>query len=280
MLPERNELEWTSTPTTEVPALPTWKNNALYRFLRRSKFLRRVKILANSHIQGVKLRREVERGFRLVPEKELEDCYRAAFQRLREEDPHEPRGDYLEFGVCHGASMACMHRVIRELRLSGIRLIGFDSFEGLPPEADQPGQGTWRPGEYRSSVSFTRNFLTKAGIDWTRTALVKGWFRDTLTAETRARYGITRASVIMIDCDIYSSAREALEFCESLIRDRAVILFDDWHSGNLAARGMGEKRAFDEFLADHPDLTVTPLPSYAKNAEVFLVQQAHLREAA
>ena len=43
----------------------------------------------------------------------------------------------------------------------------------------------------------------------------------------------------MIDCDIYSSARTALDFCGPLIRDRAVLVFDDWpgDAGGEAAWG-------------------------------------------
>jgi O-methyltransferase len=52
----------------------------------------------------------------------------------------------------------------------------------------------------------------------------------------------------MVDCDIYTSARDALAFVEPMIGDYAVMLFDDWHAGGLAEQNLGEKRAFDEFL--------------------------------
>lgn len=73
----------------------------------------------------------------------------------------------------------------------------------------------------------------------------------------------------MIDCDLYSSTLEALKFCAPLIHEHAVILFDDWFP--LAEQAMGEKKAFDEFLADHPDMSARDLGSYDATARVFAV---------
>ena len=175
-----------------------------------------------------------------------------------------------------------MHRATLDMGLPEMPLFGFDSFAGLPPEAEGPdGGGIWREGQYRSSLGFTRDFLNRAGIDWSRAVLTKGWFRDTLTPQFASRHNITKASVIMIDCDIYSSTREALAFCEPLIADQAVILFDDWHAGgDLAARNQGEKRAFSEFLARNPQFRVESLPPYTGNAEVFLVERMRMRHRA
>lgn len=62
-----------------------------------------------------------------------------------------------------------------------------------------------------------------------------------------------------------------LKFCAKLIQDEAVIFFDDWHGGGLAARGMGEKRAFDEFLSENPQFIAKPLDTYDPVSQVFLV---------
>jgi hypothetical protein len=71
---------------------------------------------------------------------------------------------------------------------------------------------------------------------------------------------------------MYLSAKEALIFCASLIKKEAVILFDDWYSGDrLADKNLGEKRAFDEFLSENQCFKVEELNSYTKNAKVFLI---------
>lgn len=78
----------------------------------------------------------------------------------------------------------------------------------------------------------------------------------------------------MIDCDACSSARTALEFLVPLLADRAVLFFDDWHSNGLARARQGERRAFEEMMARHPELyEVTRLTPYAANAEVVMVER-------
>lgn len=203
----------------------------------------------------------------LVPEDELITGYRNAIQTLG--DPGR-LGDYLEFGVSRGTSLACMFHALKRENVSHVRLIGFDSFEGLPPEASTEG---WRPGDYRSTEHATRRYLSKKGVDLARVRLVKGWFKDTLTPEARDRLNISKASLIMIDCDIYSASREALWFCEPLIRDQAAIFFDDW--GWRSDEGkIGQKEAFEEFLAEFPQFWSEPLPSYLPQARVFLLRRA------
>ena len=90
-----------------------------------------------------------------------------------------------------------------------MQLVGFDSFEGMPAEAAAEG---WTPGAYRSTLAATRRYLSSQGVKFENVELVKGWFEDTLTPATRERLGLTKASLIMVDCDTYSATKLALEF--------------------------------------------------------------------
>jgi hypothetical protein len=187
--------------------------------------------------------------------------------RTLEEAGHE-FGDYLEFGVSRGTSLACMHTALREAGLGHVRLIGFDSFEGMPEESI--GQG-WTPGAYSSTLPATTAYLRKKGVDMSKVELVPGWFKDTCTPATAERLAIRRASVIMIDCDIYTASCEALAFCAPLIADTAVIIFDDW-GWREEKQAIGQKEAFAEFLAANPRLAATPLqPVYLPQARIFRV---------
>jgi O-methyltransferase len=212
-------------------------------------------------------------GKGLVPEKELTHCYRQGIEKLRSLNPDQPIGDYLEFGVCYGSSMACMHDALVAMDEKNTQLYGFDSFEGMPKAAGQEDNGNWTPGQLRSPLHFTRELLTRRGIDWTRTHLVKGWFDETLIPDTAKRFGIERVGIVMIDCVIYSSTRAALAFCAPLIKDHAIIIFDDWNAYDLADQNMGERRAFEEFMAGHPEFAGTELPSYHRLATVFLISR-------
>jgi hypothetical protein len=212
----------------------------------------------------------------VVPEEEFRASLKAAIAALREADPACTFGDYLEFGVSRGTTLAYVYHTLREEGLDHVRLIGFDSFEGLPPEAQAEGdkpQGRWSPGDFYTTLPAAKRYLQKQRVDMSRVELVKGWFRDTLTPETRAHLGIAKASIILIDCDIYSASKAALAFCQSLIADRAILIFDDW--GCMADHGLrGEKESFEEFLADNPELRSRPIVGYTPESRVFLVSKS------
>lgn len=205
----------------------------------------------------------------LVPEQAFYDCVCSAIDGLKELVPAPQFGDYLEFGVNRGTSLACVYRALSNKGLSHVRLIGFDSFEGLPPEAAEEG---WVPGDFKSSYAATKAYLAKMGLDMGRIELVKGWFNQTCTPQTAARLALKKASLIMVDCDIYSASRDVLRYAEPLIRDHAIVICDDW-----GARGSDEKKgqsdAFEEFLEEFESLSAKPLPSYRPLSRIFLVSR-------
>jgi O-methyltransferase len=219
----------------------------------------------------------------LVPEARLKQVYHDALTLLAEREGTTQLGDYLEFGVYVGTSVACMHEVVQDRRLDDMRLFGFDSFEGLPErlavDEETTQLGNWKPFDLKAPFDVATQNLTRRGVDWDRVTLVKGWFEDTLTQELVEREQLRKASIIMVDCDLYSSARTALEFCAPLIRDDAVILFDDWWPETLGKANVGEKLAFEEFLAEHPRFGATELESYRPEAaKVFLVSRRNVTD--
>ena len=208
-----------------------------------------------------------------VDSQELEATLDTIVDALLAKEKAEDLGDYLEFGVCFGWSLSSMYRVAQRRRINQMRFIGFDSFEGLPPEAATDDDGYWSPGMFKSDVRITDRILTKAGVDRSRVRLVKGWFGDTLNDVTVEKLHLRKASIIMVDCDMYLSAREALDFCGPLIRDEAIVIFDDWSSGGLDKKKLGEKRAFDEFLTSKPEFSAEPIAQYGPNSRVFRISR-------
>jgi O-methyltransferase len=217
------------------------------------------------------LRSRIETRSRLVPEPELRALLARGLQTLANGYGAASLGSYLEFGVYNGTSLLCMYRELETLGLHHVRLFGFDSFQGLPLSAAEEDYGRWEPGRCYSPLEFTTAVLEAEGIDWRRATLVPGWFSDTLTPATRDGLGLKKASVIMIDCDLYSSAKQALDFCAPLIQDEALLLFDEYHPRGLRGQYAGERRAFDEFLREWPCFSATPFGQYAPRTETFLV---------
>jgi predicted O-methyltransferase YrrM len=223
--------------------------------------------------ERLKARAQRNRPQDLVPAADLQRCFSDALALLREKAGSTDVGDYLEFGVYYGSSTLSMWRALTEGGFDGVRLFGFDSFEGLPESAAHEDGGEWAPGQFAMSERRTRRRLMEEGVDPSRLHLVPGWFDDTATDATARRLGIERAGVVLVDCDLYSSTRTALAFVHPRLSRHTVLLFDDWTTSDLHEKDMGEKRAFEEWLEEHPELEASPLPDYGRNSRVFLVER-------
>jgi hypothetical protein len=193
----------------------------------------------------------------LVNEPELRQNFRNALSTLKQNVGADNIGDYLEFGVYRGSSLLLMYDELLRAELNQIRLLGFDSFAGLPSDEEN----FWGEGTFSADYDMVVRSLNERNIDWKRVSLTKGFFSDTLTDELIAKHNLRKISLIMIDCDLYSGAKEALDFCAPFIHNEAIIIFDDWNP--LAKENKGEKRAFDEFLQANPDLEAEAISEYS-----------------
>jgi O-methyltransferase len=201
----------------------------------------------------LKVRAGFGRSLHLVPETELQDHYRRALGLLIDRVGRDAIADYVEFGVYVGTSMICMYRALESAGLPRVRMVGFDSFEGLPDSARIEGAGRWQPGQFRSDLKLTTLNLRRNGLPMERVTLMPGWFEETATTARATEIGLHQISVAMIDCDLYSSAVTALAFCEPRFAPVSVVFFDEWSVGAPGDNGFDERRAFEEFLAGHPD---------------------------
>jgi hypothetical protein len=122
-----------------------------------------------------------------------------------------------------------------------MRFYAFDSFQGLPRDEE-----LWKRGEFRADANYFLRSIRKAGVDLRRVVLVPGYYEALSPGNLP---DLERAAVIHIDCDLYSSTREALRLVEGVIGRGTVIIFDDWflfqHELNPAEHG--EQRAFFEW---------------------------------
>lgn len=206
----------------------------------------------------------------LVPRATFRNVLDRAIARILEAVRREDFGDYLEFGVYNGTSLSIAYEAFSDAGLLRSRFVGFDSFEGMPGSGADDS-GTFSGGSLYCDEKQARANLAAAGVDMRRVELVKGWFDRTLTRETARRLGLTRTHLVMIDCVVYSSTVAALAFTEPLIVDSAILIFDDWTTHLMHDHHQGERRAFEEFLAAHPELKAEALGEYSPNGQIFHV---------
>jgi O-methyltransferase len=192
--------------------------------------------------------------------------------------PEKVEGDYLEFGVFAGASFINAYYILRDVFIQhqklhagrtkddaakikriwdNMRFFAFDSFQGLPePNGVDKKTNSFSVGKYTYTEKAFHENLIKKNVPLKKVVTIAGWFEETCTVETIKKFGMKKASIIHVDCDLYESAKTALEFVKPLLTDGTIIIFDDWYCfrGNP---NLGEQRAFNEWKATMKDWIFT-----------------------
>jgi hypothetical protein len=193
------------------------------------------------------------------------------------------RGDIFEFGVYTGRSLALLahyHQVNRK-SIHHIdferRVVGFDSFEGLPGGDDHP---RWKTGMFRVNHSF--HPICKPGervspriiqmlfekYDLPAPVIEAGEFSQLLPKVVGEKY--TAAALVHIDCDLYESTHAVLGGIEPILQEGTILLFDDWFNFR-GSRHKGEQKAFFEFMDSQDQWSYTPYQPYATFGNSFIV---------
>lgn len=187
------------------------------------------------------------------------------------------QGDYYEFGVFKGYAFWYAQKTARRLGIDTMRFFGFDSFAGLPEieEPDQTKNNIFYKGQYACSKDKVIKNLQSQGFDWSRGELVEGFFQDSLTPQVKEQHAMGKAAIALIDCDLYTSTVEVLNFLEDLMMHNTILIFDDWKCFDYFDDNQekGQRKAFKEFLARHQDLSAKELFSYGLYGQVFVVQK-------
>jgi hypothetical protein len=183
-------------------------------------------------------------------------------------------GDYLEFGLFKGYTFWHAQNGAHQRGLDQMRFFGFDSFAGLPePQGlDRSPLQDFYKGQYNCSKEAVIRNLASKGVDWTKTFLIEGYYDQSLTPELRQQHNFDRAAVVLIDCDLYESSRDALAFTAPLVDDGTILLFDDWDAF-AADDNKGERRAFREFMSAHPEFEAEEWFAYGHYSRVFVLRR-------
>jgi hypothetical protein len=173
-------------------------------------------------------------------------------------------GSFVECGTWRGGALAYWARSF--LRNGGrpdrSPIVGFDSFEGMPHMTSKDGESAARWLHGRSLEELSPDLLTGAltstganvaseidcrevvartGFPEAKTAVVKGWFQNTLAAHKSA---VGAIAVLRLDGDFYESTRCCLVTLYDQVLPGGAVVVDDY--GAFA----GCRRAVDEFMSE------------------------------
>jgi len=184
----------------------------------------------------------------------------------------QPLGDYYEFGLFRGYAFLKAFEHTQSLGIEDIHFYGFDSFKGLPPaEGIDEADGRFFEGQFSCSKENVEKNLADSGMEMNRTTLIEGFYNESLTPELKDQHSFRPASVVLMDCDLYSSTVDALTWIDSYLQDGTIILFDDWFSFGESEE-LGQQKAMSEFLEKRPNYRVEHLWKFCKHGNAFVLK--------
>lgn len=195
-----------------------------------------------------------------------------AFELAKEYAGDKPVGDYYEFGLFRGYTFLQAYKHCQSLQIDGPHFYGFDSFEGLPAPANETDavDNRFFEGQFACSMDSVKDNLKTNGMDFSKMTLVKGFYNESLTESLRTEHTFKKASVVLLDCDYYSSTMDALNWMLPYLEHHTVLLFDDWYSYS-DDKELGQQKALKEFLTAHPHFDVEPLDDFKDHGKGFVL---------
>jgi hypothetical protein len=159
------------------------------------------------------------------------------------------RFNALECGVFKGSSLVACAKYAQETGIP-FKMIGLDTFNGLPPLSEQDKFLAPADATYRNKTLFTETSLASVQELVDRAQLTEfidlreGLFGQSLPLLEEQKYHF-----VNIDCDLFEPHIECLEYFYPRMVPGGVIFFDDYNSISYPMAG----KAIDQFFADKPE---------------------------
>jgi O-methyltransferase len=165
-------------------------------------------------------------------------CY--VLHQFAKQCAHLP-GDFAECGVYKGGTAMLCARTLHDVGASEKLFHLFDTFQGMPEEAETDSAGH-APGDFGdTSLPAVRSRLTR----FSNVRLHAGVIPATLS-----EVGDRAFAFIHLDLDLYQSTLEALRFFYPRMVKGATLVSDDY---GFPRYKEAAKKAVDEFFADKPE---------------------------
>lgn len=154
-------------------------------------------------------------------------------------------GRIVECGVGPGRSIFAFGMITQHLARPR-QIVGFDTFEGMPPPTADDGAGNvHKEGWWRHSEANVLELLAFNGLDPAFTAEHVSFVRGPLQ-ETLPTYDGDPIALLHLDVDFYASYKVALSELWPFVVPNGIVAFDEYRSDAWP----GATKAIDEFLGD------------------------------
>lgn len=182
-------------------------------------------------------------------------------------------GDYLEFGVYKGESLArAYHRFNKVENSTARKFWAFDSFEGLPKSSEAFKPKHYKTGAYSASEKTFLSHISKLGVDKQSVITVPGFYSKSLTDSLKLDKNLSAAALVYIDVDLYESVVPVFEFITDIIRTGTVIVIDDWFR-HLGVPQAGIQKACYEWLEKNPHIELIELHKWRRVAFIVNINE-------
>lgn len=196
-------------------------------------------------------------------------------------------GDVLEFGTFRGYTARTLAALMKEWN-NPSQLYLYDSWEGFPEmvgnDAECPEvkiHGTWKRGDCNPGIGsagiLIQNILRMLLPN--RVHAIPGYYEKTVPAHLPKK-----ASIVHIDCDLYSSTHHVLSelIKNDVFSDGTVVLFDEFNN-NFASNKYGERRVMrdifpvyrdgERWMDKPPGLSLEPWFTYGFSGYAFILHR-------
>ena len=185
----------------------------------------------------------------------------------------ETYGSYLEFGIFTGSSFNFAMKINLEIdklfKFSNCDFFGFVSFSGFGNVNNQDKHPAFTDEKFAINKNKILKNIKKMS-NGQKYQIIEGFFERTLNTKTAEDYGILKARIILIDCDMKEPALFALNFVKNILQIGTIIFFDDYifYKGS---RKKGEFAAFEEFKNQNSHIDFRPAFEYGYGSKAFIV---------
>ena len=178
------------------------------------------------------------------------------------------KGYYFEFGCNEANTFRMAYNTFKNL--FDLKYVAFDSFEGLPKVEGIDKMEVFHEGKLKFDKNKFVELVKKEGIKDEEFIVVKGFYEESLNQKLIEELSPTKAAVIYIDCDLYTSTVSVLEFIKHFLQPGTIIIFDDWNCF-FVYENRGQKKAFSEFLNSNKNFVFEDFISDAESKSFIYI---------